>query len=93
MKSSTTSDGQLRSLPIGIEGPVPRLLFQQIANFCQQLDLWRRLGGESWRLSRFQFVDPLDREEQHPRNNKEVQRDSEKLTPAEHCALLLRVGV
>jgi hypothetical protein len=25
----------VRSSPIGIEGPVPRLLFQQITNFCQ----------------------------------------------------------
>jgi hypothetical protein len=60
------------------------LLFQQIANFCQQHDLrcWSRRG--SWGLCRFQFIDPLDRDEQ---------RDSEKLAPAEHCALLLRVGV
>ena len=71
----------------------PRLPFQQVANFSQQLDLWRRLWRASRWLCRFQFVNPLDREEQYPRDDEEVQCDSKELAPAEYCALLLRVRV
>jgi hypothetical protein len=58
-----------------------------------QLGLRRRARSLRGRLLLFQLHDPFDGEEQHPRDDEKVQRDGQKLSPAEDRALFLRINV
>ena len=46
------------------------------------------LGRRSWAVSRFQFVDPLDREEQHPAMMRKFSATVEETRRAEHGLVL-----